>query len=108
MKPAAYISMIGVDERFQGKGFGGDLLVEGLRRIARVADQLGIAIVMLDVLDRGMPDRVAERKALYQGYGFEPLSSNPLRLFLPMATVRALIESDDRAMVSRICIRHSG
>jgi GNAT superfamily N-acetyltransferase len=67
MKPAAYISMIGVDERFQGKGFGGDLLVEGLRRIARVADQLGIAIVMLDVLDRGMPDRVAERKALYQG-----------------------------------------
>jgi ribosomal protein S18 acetylase RimI-like enzyme len=25
--PAAYISMIGVDERFQGRGFGGDLLV---------------------------------------------------------------------------------
>jgi len=96
MIPAVYISMIGVDERFQGKGLGGDLLVDGLRRIAAVADQLGIAVVMLDVLDCGAPDRVAKRKTLCEGYGFEPLSSNPLRLFLPMATVRALIESDDR------------
>lgn len=91
MIPAAYLSMIGVDERFQGRGFGGDLLVDGLKRIAQAADHLGIAVVMLDVLDCGDPERVGKRKALYESYGFEALESNASRLFLPIATVRALI-----------------
>lgn len=91
MIPAAYISMIGVDSRFQGKGFGGDLLADCLSRLARVADDLGTAIVMLDVLDCGDPVVVEKRKALCLGYGFAPLPSNPLRLFLPIATVRTLI-----------------
>ena len=89
--PAAYIAMIGVDTRFAGRGFGGDLLVDGLGRIARAADDLGIAVVMLDVLDCGNPKRVARRLKLYSGYGFMPLPSRPLRLFLPIATVRALL-----------------
>lgn len=92
--PAAYIAMIGVDARFQGKGFGGDLLVDGLARIAQAAEAIGIAVVMLDVLDCGDPDKVAKRKALYASYGFEPLASNPLRLFLPIATVRELLAGE--------------
>lgn len=88
--PAAYISMIGVDRRYQGKGFGGDLLVDCLTRLACAADALGIAVVMLDVLDCGDPEQLARRRALYTGYGFMPLPSNANRLFMPMATVRAL------------------
>ncbi len=90
--PAAYISMIGVDQRFAGRGYGGDLLVDALKRIVRAADALGIAVVLLDVLDDGDAARMAQRKALYEGYGFTPLPSNPLRLFLPLGTVRRLIE----------------
>lgn len=90
--PAAYISMIGVDSRFQGKGYGGDLLVDALARIARAADLIGIAVVMLDVLDCGDPALVQKRKRLYTSYGFAPLPSNDMRLFLPMATVRKLIQ----------------
>lgn len=89
--PAAYISMIGVDQDFQGKGFGGDLLIDCLRRLAQASEALGVAVVMLDVLDCGDPEQVGRRLALYRGYGFEPLPANPLRLFLPMATVKALI-----------------
>jgi ribosomal protein S18 acetylase RimI-like enzyme len=89
--PAAYISMIGVDRRFAGRGYGGDLLVDALKRIMLAADALGIAVVMLDVLDDGDPVQVARRKALYEGHGFQPLASNPLRLFLPVATVRNLM-----------------
>jgi ribosomal protein S18 acetylase RimI-like enzyme len=89
--PAAYISMIGVDRRFQGRGYGGDLLVDCLTRLARAAEALGIAVVILDVLDCGDPEQVAKRLALYTSYGFMPLASNALRLFLPMATVRTLI-----------------
>ncbi|MBB3912686.1 GNAT family N-acetyltransferase [Sphingomonas desiccabilis] len=92
--PAAYIAMIGVDRRFQGGGYGGDLLVDCLARLAHAADALGIAVVMLDVLDCGNPGQVARRRALYTGYGFQPLPSNDLRLFLPMATVRALLAED--------------
>lgn len=88
--PAAYISMIGVDRRFQGRGYGGDLLVDCLARLAGAADALGIALVMLDVLDCGDPEQVERRLALYASYGFKPLASNRLRLFLPIATVRAL------------------
>lgn len=89
--PAAYISMIGVDARHQGHGYGGDLLVDALTRIAQAADAIGIAVVILDVLDDGDADQVARRKALYESYGFQPLASRPLRLFLPLATVRQLI-----------------
>lgn len=96
--PAAYISMIGRDRKFRGGGYGGDLLVDALRRIAVAADAIGVAVVMLDVLDCGEPDRVARRKALYESYGFQSLASNPLRMFLPVDVVRKLIseETEDR------------
>ncbi len=91
--PAAYISMIGVDSRFQGQGYGGDLLVDCLTRLASAADALGIAVVMLDVLDCGDSEKISKRRALYASYGFEPLPTTGLRLFLPMTTVRTLITS---------------
>ncbi len=94
--PAAYISMIGRDRKFRGGGYGGDLLVDALRRIAKAADLVGIAVVMLDVLDCGDPDRVSQRKALYESYGFTSLPSNSLRMFLPLATVRALLADEAR------------
>ena len=88
--PAAYISMMGVDARYAGKGYGGYLLAHALKRLAAVAENLGIAVVMLDVLDDGNPENVSRRKALYERYGFQSLPSNPLRLFLPMDVIRKM------------------
>lgn len=85
--PAAFISMIGVDQRYTGQGYGGDLLADALLRIAQASERIGIAMVILDVLDDGNPDHVARRKTLYLRYGFEPLPSNPLRLFMPVAAI---------------------
>lgn len=93
--PAAYISMIGRDQKFRGGGYGGDLLVDALRRIAVAADAIGVAVVMLDVLDCGDQDRVARRKALYESYGFQFLASNPLRMYLRVSTVRKLTAEED-------------
>ena len=92
--PAAYISMIGRDERFRGGGFGGDLLIDALVRIARAADHLGIAMVMLDVLDCGDAERTEKRRALYESYGFRALAAEPLRMFLPMATLRVVVDQE--------------
>jgi len=52
---------------------------------------IGLAVVLLDVLDCGDPERTARRQSLYQSYGFKPLPSNPARLYLPLATVRKLM-----------------
>lgn len=93
--PASYISMIGVDQRFAGNGFGGDLLIDALERISRAAHEIGISVVVLDVLNCGNSELVDKRFRLYKSYGFMPLSSNELRLFLPIATVRALLAEDD-------------
>ena len=90
--PAAFIAMIGRDQRYSGAGFGGDLLADALLRIARAADSLGIAVALLDVLDCGDPNRTARRQELYESYGFQPLPSNPSRLFLPLVTIRELIK----------------
>lgn len=93
--PAAFISMIGRDRRYRNQGFGSDLLVDALARIARASDEIGISVVMLDVFDCGDPERLQRRKALYQEFGFMPLPSSPLRLFLPIATVRQLLTEGD-------------
>lgn len=90
--PAAFLSMIGVDHRHAGQGYGGDLLADALVRVAGAADQLGIAVVILDVFDDGDAEAVKRRLALYARYGFRSLPSQPLRLFLPVATIRETLE----------------
>jgi len=92
--PAVYISMIGVDEQFSGRGYGGDLLVDALIRIASVSEEIGVSIVILDVLDCGDSDLVRRRKALYESYGFTSLPSNPLRLFMPMCAIKTLMAEE--------------
>jgi ribosomal protein S18 acetylase RimI-like enzyme len=93
--PAIYISMIGVDLRHARQGYGGDLLADCLKRIARIGGELGVSVVMLDVLDDGNPKLVEKRKRLYAGYGFTPLPANDMRLFLPLATVEQLIAKEE-------------
>ena len=90
--PAAYISMIGVDQRYQGNGLGGILLVEALKKLVRVSEAVGIAVLRLDVLDCGNEEATNRRLALYTGYGFRPLVSSPLRLFMPIQDVRAVLK----------------
>lgn len=89
--PAAYISMIGRDEKFKGGGYGGDLLIDALKNISVAAEQVGIAVVMLDVLNCGDSEKTQRRKVLYQSYGFAALESDPLRMFLPIGTIRQLL-----------------
>ncbi|PWW00099.1 hypothetical protein DFR52_103301 [Hoeflea marina] len=93
--PAAFLSMIGIDKRYAGQGYGGDLIADALLRIAQASERVGIVMVVLDVLDDGNPALVARRTALYAAYGFQPLPSNPRRLFLPVATVRQFLRESD-------------
>jgi len=90
--PAAFIAMIGVDEGHQGNGLGSALLADALSRIARVSYEIGICVILLDVFDDGAADAVARWKSYYEDFGFIPLPDQPLRLFMPVDTARALLE----------------
>ena len=88
--PAASISMVGVDQSMQGQGFGSALLADALSRIARISEEIGTCAVLLDVFDCGDPDTVARRRNYDRSFGFMPLPHQPLRLFMPIQTVREL------------------
>lgn len=89
--PAAYISTIGVTADFQGRGLGQVLLADALKRIARLSDQIGITVVVLDVLQDGDDEATEKRRQFYEGFGFIPFVSRPLRMYLPIKTVRGVM-----------------
>ena len=89
---AAYVSMFGVDKSVQGQGLGTLLIADALKRIALVSDELGIFAVVLDVLADDGAAAIERRQAFYRRLGFVALPSQPLRMFLPVATIRAGLE----------------
>ena len=88
--PTAFISLVGVDQSMQGQGVGSALHADALSRIGRVSDEIVTCAVLLDVFDCGDPETVAQRKAYYESFGFIALHDQPLGLFMPIQTVRAL------------------
>lgn len=87
--PAVYLSMIAVDKRQQGRGFGRLLLADALKQAAAAADHIGIKAVILDVIEDGGPEVAERRHAFYRAIGFQPFPSRPTRLFIGIDTVRA-------------------
>jgi GNAT superfamily N-acetyltransferase len=87
--PAIYLSMIAVDLSQQGRGLGSILLDHAKRKALGVADTLGAWAIVLDVMEEGGSDAVQSRLAWYGKHGFIPFPSAPLKIFLPIATIRA-------------------
>ena len=86
--PTAYLSMIAVDRRYQGRGIGSILLGNALKRAVGAASQIGLKAVVLDVIEDGGPDITEKRRAFYLAMGFQSLSTRPLRMFISIDTVR--------------------
>ena len=85
--PAAFIGMMGVTTAAQGQGLGSLLLADALKGAYLASQRVGTAVVLLDILDCGNPSAIARRQGLYEGFGFQCLPSQPLRMFLPVATI---------------------
>lgn len=85
--PALYLAMFGVDETYQGRGLGRVLLADALKRAARVSEEIGLAVVILDVLDDGDAEAVEKRYRFYEAFGFISFPSRRLRMFIPTATI---------------------
>jgi ribosomal protein S18 acetylase RimI-like enzyme len=86
--PTIHLGRLAVDARHQGKKLGETLLVEALRKSASASVNLGVYAV--DVI--ALHDRA---KAFYIKYGFIEMLDQPMHLFLPIATARAVAKIVD-------------
>ena len=81
--PTAHIGRLAVDQESQGEGLGEFLLIDALRRITALAEELGIFAVELHAIN----DRA---KSFYIRYGFAELADDPYHVYLPMKTIERL------------------
>jgi ribosomal protein S18 acetylase RimI-like enzyme len=85
--PAALLGRLAVDDGAKGKGLGAFLLMDALNRILLATQTFAVHAMIVDAHD----DAAA---AFYRKYGFIAFSGEePRRLFLPMGTIRKLVES---------------
>jgi hypothetical protein len=84
--------MIGVDQSVQGRNMGRLLFADGLRRIALAATQIGIFAAVLNVLNDGDAQAIHKRTKFYEGFGFQSLPSQPLKMFMLVRDIRKNLE----------------
>jgi GNAT superfamily N-acetyltransferase len=82
--PAMRIGRLAVDQKFQGRGLGGALLIDAARRSLQAPPAVYPLLV-----DAKSDDAVA----FYQKFGFRTLASQPRTLFLPLATAQKALLS---------------
>lgn len=82
--PATLIGRLAVSAAFRGQGIGELLLMDALSRCLNGSREVASAAVIVDAKDAGAA-------AFYRKYGFLELPKMARRLFLPMATVEALL-----------------
>ena len=88
--PALYLSMIAVDRRWQGQGLGSDLAMDALARGRNVAAEIGLKVIVLDVIDDGGCEAFTRRMAFYRRLGFQSFQDRPERMFITIDTIRIL------------------
>jgi len=82
--PIARLARLAVDRSQQGNGIGAGLLYDALARCLHVAEDLGIAALIIDAKDE-------KAKAFYSRYEFVALPDQPLTLWLPLPALRKLL-----------------
>ncbi len=81
--PVVLLGRLAVDQRYQGRGLGGMLLVNALKRAYHASRQIGAIGVVVHAKDDAA-------RCFYERYSFNPFLDNPLHLVLPMGAIADL------------------
>ena len=73
---------------------GSDLAIDALGRALSVAGEIGLKLVMLDVIDDGGDEVFARRMAFYRRLGFRSFQDRPERMFIAMDMIRAMFSEE--------------
>lgn len=84
LTPATLLGRLAVDVAYRGQGLGERLLVDALGRSLEASRSVASVAVIVDAKD-------AAGAEFYRRYGFKPFPEQPLRLFIAMQTVAALV-----------------
>ncbi len=79
--PVILMGRLTVDSRLWGRGLGEFLLMDALRQTAH--NPIAAMALIVDAKDQ-------KAKSFYQHFDFIPLQKKPMRLFLPMTTIKKL------------------
>lgn len=84
--PALLLARLAVDRQSQGLGIGSALLLDAIRRTARVSLEVGFEVLVVHAVDA----RAAE---FYRQRGFMPFDDQPQHLFLTTKQIRRTLKS---------------
>ena len=84
--PVFRLGRLAVDQSFQGRSLGGQLILAAGRRCVLAAREVGGVALLIDAKS----DRAAN---WYASYGAVPLVDAPLSLLLPLATLQKALEA---------------
>lgn len=81
--PTVLLARLAVDKSQQGRGLGKILLMDALRRAARISQEAGVFAVEVVALNE-------EARRFYLKYGFHALEDDRLHLYLTLKAIREL------------------
>jgi GNAT superfamily N-acetyltransferase len=78
--PGYTLARLAVASDQAGKGYGGELLIDAMRRAKLAASQVGGPFLFVDAKDQ-------QAASFYLHFGFTPLPNDSLTLVIPMASI---------------------
>lgn len=87
--PAYLLARLALDGSLCGQGLGGQLLRDALEVIVAAANHAAGRLIVVDAID----DAAA---AFYRHYGFQPVTGDPRRLVMKVATARNALPAPSR------------
>jgi len=90
--PILFLGQVAVTEMAQGQKLGSILMHHVFEKAAAISDTAGCHALVLDVMNVENAAAFKARLDWYASFGFQPFASNPARLFMVMAQVRALTD----------------
>jgi len=78
------IGRLAIDSKHKNKGYGKLFLIDAFKRCVYLSEGLGVYTVVVDAKDESLI-------SFYQKFGFIPLCTNPLKLHLPIKTIKAAL-----------------
>lgn len=83
--PGVLIGRLAVDTSYRGCGWGETILMSALSKSFKYSESIGALAVFVHAKDD-------KAKGFYRKYGFHELVDDPYHLFLPMKTIKKLVE----------------
>jgi GNAT superfamily N-acetyltransferase len=78
--PTILLGRLAIDKNEKGKGFGGILLMDALKKCVDISESLGVLAVIVDPFDE-------KAISFYKKYGFILIPSNN-KMFIPIKTIQ--------------------